>query len=243
MLIINADDWGKNQKTTDNSLECYKNNRISSASAMVFMADSARAAELATEHNFDTGLHINFNLNFDGNLVSSRLKLYHQAIASFLSRNKYNVLIYNPLLKKEFEYVFQAQYDEFIRLFCKTPTHFDGHRHLHLCMNMVIDSIIPQGMRIRKNFTFFKGEKSSINIRYRTILDHWLMKRYLCTDYFFDLAPFNDSSRLQQIINLSRSFSVELMVHPERTEEFRYLISEDFQQLIRQTSTCDYTQF
>ena len=45
MLIINADDWGRSVAETNAALRCYEEARITSASAMVFMADSERAAE------------------------------------------------------------------------------------------------------------------------------------------------------------------------------------------------------
>ena len=47
MITINADDWGRSEAETDAALFCYVNGRISSVSAMVFMEDSERAAELA----------------------------------------------------------------------------------------------------------------------------------------------------------------------------------------------------
>jgi predicted glycoside hydrolase/deacetylase ChbG (UPF0249 family) len=46
MLIVNADDWGRNRDATDRSLECHRNGRITTVSAMVFMEDSERAADL-----------------------------------------------------------------------------------------------------------------------------------------------------------------------------------------------------
>ena len=47
MLIINADDFGRSVAETNAALQCYTAGRITSVSAMVFMADSERAAELA----------------------------------------------------------------------------------------------------------------------------------------------------------------------------------------------------
>ena len=44
MLIVNADDLGRNITATDNILCCHARRRVSSASAMMFMADSERAA-------------------------------------------------------------------------------------------------------------------------------------------------------------------------------------------------------
>ena len=56
MLIINADDWGRSVAETDAAFQCYTKGRVTSVSAMVFMADSERAAELAKENELDGGL-------------------------------------------------------------------------------------------------------------------------------------------------------------------------------------------
>ena len=116
MLIINADDWGMNETGTDNTLVCFKNRRITAASAMVFMGDSQRAAELALGEGLETGLHLNFSLTFNGDLKSARLRESQQRISSFLTRHKYCLLLYNPFLKRDFEYVCKAQYEEYVRL-------------------------------------------------------------------------------------------------------------------------------
>ena len=72
MLIINADDWGRSRAETNAALECYQHGRITSVSAMVFMNDSERAAEIAREHNLDAGLHLNFTDPFT-NRIPARL--------------------------------------------------------------------------------------------------------------------------------------------------------------------------
>ena len=67
MLIINADDWGRSVAETDAALKCFRERRITSVSAMVFMGDSERAAELAKENKLDVGLHLNFTDRFTAN--------------------------------------------------------------------------------------------------------------------------------------------------------------------------------
>src|SRR5713226_8748086 len=44
ILIINADDWGQDHETTERISDCIVCRSVSSASAMVFMEDSERAA-------------------------------------------------------------------------------------------------------------------------------------------------------------------------------------------------------
>ena len=102
MLIVNADDWGRNTTSTDNTMVCFKNGRITSVSAMVFMEDSKRAAALALKHGLDAGLHLNFTTKFDQNIISSKLLECQQRITAFLQKNKYYFLLYNPVLKETF---------------------------------------------------------------------------------------------------------------------------------------------
>ena len=55
-VILNADDWGIRVAATDRILDCLMRRSISSTSAMVFMADSERAADAgpATQHRCGT---------------------------------------------------------------------------------------------------------------------------------------------------------------------------------------------
>lgn len=240
MLIINADDWGRNRTVTDNSLKCFKNARITSASAMVFMADSKRAAELAREHGLGTGLHLNFTLPFDGNPKSSQLIESQRRIVSFLKMSKYCSLFYHPGLRKEFEYVYNNEYEEYIRLYRKEPTHIDGHHHMHLCANMLVNKLIPKGFKVRRGFTLSSGEKNVFNRFYRRLVDVILLRRYTCTDYFFSITPHQNTERLQNIVNIAKSRSVELMVHPGRSDEYDYLMSDDYLQLISEVQKGSY---
>src|SRR5580704_8891452 len=60
LLILNADDWGRDRETTERIFDCVRRGTVSSVSAMVFMQDSERAAGIAREANVDAGLHMNF---------------------------------------------------------------------------------------------------------------------------------------------------------------------------------------
>lgn len=216
---------------TDNCLACYRNGSITSASAMVFMADSERAAALALNDGLPTGLHLNLTLAFDAAGTPPVLNSHHQYITTYLRKNKYAFLFYNPSLQKHFDYVYKAQFDEYVRLYNATPRHIDGHHHMHLCMNMLFGDLFPRGSRVRRNFSFARGEKSLFNRLYRSMIDQCLLRRYRCTDFFFSIAPIS-SDRLRRIVDLSTSADVELMVHPERKEEYDYLVSEEYRNVI-----------
>jgi len=226
MLIINADDFGRSRLATDRILSCFRQGSVTSTSAMVFMEDSARAAELAGECGIDAGLHLNFTEKFTQSVHDALFSNYHNRIAGFLTRNNYNLLIYHPALRKQFHYVCRVQFEEFKRLYGVSPSHVDGHHHMHLCANMLVEPIIPRGLKVRRNFSFSRGEKSLPNRLYRALVDRWLGRRYLTPDYLFSLPQCLKTGRLERALGLAESSNVELETHPELTEEFEWLTGD-----------------
>jgi predicted glycoside hydrolase/deacetylase ChbG (UPF0249 family) len=241
MLIVNADDLGRNAEVTDRIFDCFRRGRITSASAMVFMSDSERAAALATDAGLETGLHLNLDLPFDGPTPPGRLREHHGRVIAYLQQDKWRQLIFNPALRGSFRYVFQAQWEEYGRLFGRAPVKVDGHDHMHLCMNMIVDGLIPRGQRVRRNLTFVRGQRHFVNRLYRRLVDAWLVRRYACTDAFFAIDPVSDLRRQERIVRQGRSLIVELMVHPGLREEYEHLLSPDFGTLIRDISLGTYS--
>jgi predicted glycoside hydrolase/deacetylase ChbG (UPF0249 family) len=232
MLIINADDFGINQFTTDRTLSSYKCDRITSVSAMMYMSDTKRSSEMALEYNIESGLHLNFTEQFSGNNIPPLLKEYHENISRFLLKNKYFHILYNPMLRKQFFYVYKIQFDEYVRLYNRMPTHINGHHHMHLCGNIIFSRIIPKGTRVRKHFSFLSKQKNLFNLYYRKMSDFFINKRYICTDYFFSLLPVEPTDRLHKIIQYAKFSYVEIMTHPGNTKEFAYLMSDEYKILI-----------
>lgn len=234
MLYVNADDLGWTEEITDRILTCYRQGRINSCSAMTFMKDSERASKLAIDNKLNVGLHLNFTQEFTGQAATTTLKAHHMAVSDYLNTRKINQVLFNPFLRHSFDYVFQAQWEEFHRLYGKTPQRIDGHHHMHLCMNMLASGRLPKGIKIRRNFTFAPGEKDPLNRLYRHLVDRWLTAR-LCTDFFFSIVPI-DQGRLQRLVLMSRSSDVEIMVHPGVKEEYLYLLSLEWASLISASS-------
>jgi chitin disaccharide deacetylase len=227
MLIVNADDLGRSKAATDTAFSCYKRKRISSASAMVFMEDSERAADCALASGLDVGLHINLSERLTGASVPGCVRDSHARLCRFLRSNKYALLFYNPCLRKQFREVIQAQYGEFFRLYYRAPSHLNGHQHMHLATNILIDEIIPQGTKVRRSFSFQSGEKSIVNRLYRASVDRLLSRHHRMTNYFFALSQHLTLTRLEQVISLSKNWNVELMAHPQIRQEYELLMSDD----------------
>lgn len=228
MLIINADDLGRSTAATDAALACHARGRITSTSAMVFMADSERAAREASRVGIAVGLHLNFSEEFSAPVVPEMLRKAHDQVRKFLTAHKYARLIYNPLLKRQFQQVFAAQLTEFLRLYGRPPSHLDGHQHLHLTTNALLQHIFPAGSKVRRHFSFRRGEKGWANRWYRSTSDRFLRRRNRTTDYFFSISDYLTSDELGEVISLAQKSNVELMVHPERDAECAFLMSDAY---------------
>ena len=224
-LIVNADDWGRDAATTQRILECVVPGGVSAVSAMVFMADSARAADLARAQKIDAGLHLNFTTPFSAANVPSRLVERQAQLTRYLRRHRFAPYVFNPRLTAAFDYVVRAQIDEFTRLYGREPGRLDGHHHMHLCANVLGARLLPAGTSVRRNFCFEPGEKSGWNRGYRTAIDRLLARRHCLTDWFFSLAPLDRAGRVRRICALARHSTVELETHPVEADEYRVLRS------------------
>jgi chitin disaccharide deacetylase len=227
LLIVNADDWGRDQNTTDRTLECVVCGSVSSVSAMVFMEDSERAAAIAQERRIDTGLHLNLTTPFSAPRTPPLLVEHQQRVSQYLRQNSFAQAVFHPGLTRSFEYVVAGQRDEFLRLYTTVPDRLDGHHHMHLCSNVVFGGLLTSGTRVRRNFSFRPGEKSLWNRLYRRVVDHVLSRSHHLTDYFFSLPPLEPSSRLAAIFSLARECTVELETHPVNPDEHRFLAGGD----------------
>src|SRR5258708_33905932 len=154
LLIVNADDWGRDSTTTRKIFECRRAGTISSVSAMVFMADSEEAAALARETGIDAGLHLNFTLAFSSSSCPAKLQERQGALSAYLSRHSLAQVVYHPGLARSFEYVVNAQLDEYARLYGAAPRRIDGHHHMHLSANVQFNRLLPPGTLVRRNYSF-----------------------------------------------------------------------------------------
>lgn len=222
-LIVNADDWGRDRQTTDQTLDCLHCGGVCAVSAMVFMEDSERAAIIARDFGVDSGLHLNLTTAFSGRGCSSRLRECQEKIARYLLRHRLAQTLFHPGLTKEFEYVVKTQLDEFVRLYGVAPRRLDGHHHMHLCANVMLQRLLPPNSIVRRNFSFEAGEKSLLNRGYRGCIDRMLKRRHRMTDYFFSLPPLQPETRLLRIAMLARDWVVEVEAHPVNPSEYQFL--------------------
>jgi hypothetical protein len=192
---------------------------------MMFMEDSEHAAETALSQGIAAGLHLNFTTAFTSS--SSRLLNEQQRLAQYLTSRAARV-IFHPGLRSSFEYVASAQLDEFRRLYGGEPDHVDGHHHMHLCANVLLDQLIPPGVVVRPHFSYEPGEKHLRNGLFRRFTRPLLARRYRSPQYFFSLWPLTPQTRLEYIFSFARRFVVEVAAHPFRMDEYSFLTGDEF---------------
>jgi len=230
-LIMNADDWGMDRETTNRILECATHGAVSAASAMVFMEDSERSAALAAEHRIEAGLHLNFTTAYSAPASPARLRDRQEQVGRYLLKHPLSQIVFHPGLAQSFEYLVAAQMEEYHRIYGAFPEKVDGHHHMHLSANVLLQRLLPAGAIVRRSFYFERGERSALNRMYRKAVDRALARRHRLTDYFFSVEPLV-SERLQKIYSLARQHVVELETHPVVVEEYRYFTGgELFRQL------------
>ena len=240
MIIVNADDWGRSVEETDVTLACFRAGKITSVTAMVFMDDSERAAKIALQEKIPTGLHLNFNQPFSHPPSDGGAAHDHAQVVRYLRRNRYFQLLYNPFLNKAFANVVRAQIAEFERLYGCPPSHFDGHQHMHLCMNVLLNHPIPLGSKVRRSFSFRRGEKSLINRAYRSWMTRRLRNHYRTTDYFFALSQNMENGRFVEACDLSKGANVEVMTHPIVASETGFLNSSECEETLASAARGSY---
>jgi len=201
------------------------------------MADSERAASRALDAGLEVGLHINLTLPFSDSHISPGLRADQERSISYLSKHKLAQIVYNPFLVASFGAVFRAQLEEFIRLYGKPPTFYNGHHHMHLCANVILGELIPRGSRVRRTFSVRWGDKSFFNIGYRRLLDWAVDRRFVSTDYFFSLQPLRNKDRLRKIFEQGVHNNIEIETHPENAEEEKFLQGDEYHSLMQSVMT------
>lgn len=227
LLIINADDWGRDRETTQRTFECILHGTVSSTSAMVFMEDSERAAEMALEANIDAGLHLNFTTPFSASDCPPRLLEHQRQLAAYLLRHKFARFVFNPGVARSFDYVVKAQMEAFHHLYGCEPARLDGHHHMHLCANVLWGNLLPAGTLARRTFSRRSRREGLLRSIYRRVTDRILARRHCLTDFFFSLHPLEPRSRLEQVFELAQRFTVEVETHPINAGEYQFLMGPD----------------
>lgn len=147
LLVVNADDLGSDVHNTDAILTCFQAGAISSSTAMVFMADSERAAGLARSHDLPTGLHLNLTMRYTAPGAPTDARRRQSHVVDLFAQARQPHRAWRPA-KRLIGACVEDQLDEFRRLYGREPTHVDGHNHAHLSANVLLSRALPSGLQI-----------------------------------------------------------------------------------------------
>ncbi len=243
LLIINADDWGADRPTTQAIWRCYDARTVTSVSAMVFMADSEHAAELALAQGVSAGLHLNLTEPFTGSEVDEGTRRRQARLAEYYAgpdRRRWGI---SPARFTEVERAIDEQFAEYRRLYGREPSHLDGHEHIHQSVGVLAARTIPAGVKMRPSFTYLPGEKSWPNRRVRSVVNGAMRTRFAAPRYFFsirDMHPALGGSSMHEKLALSSGSAVEVMTHPAWEDELEILLDPAWLELIAERPLGSY---
>jgi predicted glycoside hydrolase/deacetylase ChbG (UPF0249 family) len=227
LLIVNADDLGGNRLATDRILGCFEAGSITSATAMVFMADSVRAARLARPSGLPVGLHLNLTQAFNAPDVPASVARRQARVVRFMAGARRRRFGFAPHLLDAVREAISDQLDRFRDLYGADPTHVDGHNHIHLNPTVLVS--LPGGWAVRPAADA-GGPQRRVLVP-RRIRDWTLARRHPTVEYFFAITsvhPALGGAGLERALGLAAHGSVELMVHPDRDATFEVIGSDDW---------------
>jgi predicted glycoside hydrolase/deacetylase ChbG (UPF0249 family) len=228
LLIVNADDWGLTTAATDAALGCFGAGSITSATGMVWMQDSERAAEIARAEGLPIGLHLNLIEPYDGGSVPADVAERQRRVCGRMASERTAALVYDPRWRRDFDRCIADQLARFEELYGRPPTHVDGHRHQHMALNAVFARPLRTVPRYRRTFSFARSDSPLPKRMLRALLMTAVRARFTTPDYLFSiraLVPELGGGGLTEKLELARRASVEVMVHPELDDERRVLAS------------------
>jgi predicted glycoside hydrolase/deacetylase ChbG (UPF0249 family) len=234
-LMINADDWGASAATTDAIARCFDAGALTAASAMVHMADSARAASLARQRGLPVGLHLNLSQPFDGADVPEDVRLRQARVARRFAHMRLRRWLYDPSSREVVSRAIADQLGEFERLYGERPRRLDGHLHVHLCPDVLLSRALPHTVWLRPARTSAARRTASALGALQNARGRWLRSRFPMSDYFFsieDIHPELGGSGLGAALDLAATGNVEVMTHPPRPRESELLLSPDWRRAL-----------
>jgi chitin disaccharide deacetylase len=236
ILIVNADDYGWNSEATDKTLDAFAATRITSATALVYMEDSDRAAELALEAKLPVGLHLNLTDPFTDPSANATQRARQLLVCKLFAAWRFRLRswTFDPRIRKQVEGAISDQLERFHELYGQPPTHLDGHNHVHVCPNVALAASLASIEKMRDGLSTWPSIRTAMGAA-RALRRALVSRRFLRTRYFLDIAllhrDFDPQERTERVGRAGRA-SLEVMAHPGFPHEQRSLMSRDWGQLV-----------
>jgi predicted glycoside hydrolase/deacetylase ChbG (UPF0249 family) len=235
LLVVNADDWGGSEATTDAILRTFAAGRITSTSGMVYMPDSDRAAGIAKRERLPVGLHLNLTEPFADPGTPDSVRERQRRVAARLTGTgsdghpgtaKLRKWLYDPTIKADVDRAIADQLERFEALYGGPPTHFDGHNYVDVCPNVFLSAAIPAGSRMRNSLDCYPLERSAKGVL-RALRQRLRSRRMRSTRYLLHIADLrlDKDTAPDARLELAHGAPVEVMGHPDDEAELAALMS------------------
>ncbi len=240
VLIINADDCNLTPKVTEAILEAHDKGVVSSTTFMVNLPVNPEIVrQLLAAKKLGIGLHLNITLG-EPVAKATAVKSLLQKDGRFKKQADYLSKKFPPV--KEIAEEFKAQFQKFVKLFKRLPTHVDIHHHMHdhLPFFEALSSVVKkQDLPIRWSRVFTEPDIKS---------DYLFLKT---TDHFYgnlDPHTYWTEEVLRHLLFTLPEGTNEIMCHPgwvddelcaissltlPREKEFRLFGSKDLRKYIQ----------
>jgi predicted glycoside hydrolase/deacetylase ChbG (UPF0249 family) len=240
LLVVNADDFGGNRLASDRILHCFAAGGITSTSAMVYMSDSRRAAELVRASGLPVGLHLNLTQEFEDEATPAAVRSRQARARRHLSGQRLTRVAINPPLIPLIKRCIADQLACFRELYGGEPTHIDGHNHVHLSPTVLL--ALPRGVAVRTADSNPEAQPG-LGTVIRRARHRFIAHRQLSTERFFAIDPVAASPTAMSIEALlanADSQSVEVMTHPDRDRDYALLMSAQWLQALKRRTVGSF---
>jgi chitin disaccharide deacetylase len=239
MLIVNADDWGLRPEVSDAIAECWQAGAITCASAMVHMADSSRAFELAREGEMPLGLHLNLTTPFTAVAVGSDRRQRQGGAVAYFGASDRRRFGFDPLARGWLELCIADQLEAFAESHGRPAAHADGHQHLQVCPTVLSTRALGRLESLRSAHGFVAGPGSPAKGLYRRAVNLIVRARFRTALFVSlrDLHPALGGVGLEGLERIARGTDVEVMVHPAWEDEREVLLSPAWRRLLADLPT------
>lgn len=204
-LIVNADDLGRTSGINSGIFEAHRDGLVTSATLMVaYPAAEEAAARLGDFPDLGVGLHVA--------LTGGPSILAAESLPSLMDASGRVPAKPEHLVEPVFDEVLmeaQAQFDRFVELTGRPPTHLDSHHHSHR-LPVVCDALVALA---REHELPVRNASPEVEVRLRR-------KRVATTNYFVERF-FGEDARLAvliEILGFIRPGVTEIMCHPAHVD-------------------------
>jgi predicted glycoside hydrolase/deacetylase ChbG (UPF0249 family) len=232
LLIVNADDWGGEEPTTEAIRAAFRAGRVTSTTAMVYMEDSERAAATAREDGLPVGLHLNLTQPFSGTDVPGPVREHHERVVAIFSgqgedghpgTTKLRRWLWDPRVSGAVAAALRDQVECFEALYGAPPDHFDGHNYVDTAPNVFLSRALPRGTKMRNTLGAYPLDRGAMAIA-RAARQKLRERRFGSTRHVLHISDLDlpDDPRLA----LAAKVPVEVICHPDNPAEMERLMSD-----------------